>query len=293
MNIFDATLKLKDHQYNGNPQLIKIDGLERSAFSPLPFLYYSDKIKKIEDYTKKTKEHYKMNFLFDSNFIISTRILKNQKILSKNFENLNPNNGNTKKYWNFLHENFPFCDVASYFNVVDLESYFNLKGRHYNELINKLGIDFFRNKKILEIGPGYGYLPLYLKENSITHQYYCADLVKRFDHDNFIEVDGYHLDINDKFDIILMSDVIQHLGSSILKNYIREIKSMLNDNGSFIIVTEANEDDYIMAFFGQLYNNMGIREINSYMVNLNFDIKPMVKLFTEGKILEFKLLEKN
>jgi hypothetical protein len=49
MNIFDATLKLKDFFHKGNQQLVNINGkIEMSGFSPYPLLLYFGKIKKIE-----------------------------------------------------------------------------------------------------------------------------------------------------------------------------------------------------------------------------------------------------
>lgn len=293
MNIFDATLKLKDHTYKGNPQLIEVKGdIELSGMTPMTLLYYDNQIKKPKDYLKKVKKLADVNFLYNKDFYITIKGLNDNDLLIKNSENLSPNTVNTKEYWTFLHENFPFCDVCSYYNVIDLDSYFGVKGKHYDSIVDRLGIDFFKNKKILEIGPGYGYLAKLLKSSSIPHEYFCADLVKRFEHDNFIEVDGYNLNITEKFDIIIMVDVIQHLGYNILKNYMEEISNMLNPNGSFLISTEMKAvSTHYGSFFGQIYENMGLKDIHAHMIGLNFNLQPL-KYFLpnlNGKILEFKI----
>ena len=272
MNIFDATLKLKDFFYNGNQQLIKINGkVEMSGFSPLPILFYSGK--KIEDYDKCTQVIKSGNFLYDPKVKSIHRNIKDkfQKIIP--YEELTPQVVDTKEYWNFLHENFQYCDVCSYFRATDLDTYFAIKGPHYDSIIREYGIDIFKNKKILEIGPGYGYLPKILKEMNIPHQYYCADIVRRFDHDNFIDVSGYTLsNITEKFDVIIMVDVIQHLGSDIFKTYTKEIKDMLNWDGKLIIDTCMREtEDFYGRFFGQTYFTLGHENMRKYMTSeLNF-----------------------
>ena len=251
MDIFESTIKLKKHFYKGNPQLVKINGnIERTPFSPLPFLYYFDEIKNLRQYKNKTTKPTRVPFLFNPDMIISSIGVKNISVNPNRFSELTPNNVNTKEYWNFLHENFPFCDVCSYYNVNDINSYFNVKGRHYDGMISQITLDKFRGKKILEIGPGYGYLPKVLKENGVKCQYFCADIVERFNHDNFIDIDGYTLsNINEKFDIVFMYDVIQHLGSEIFKTYSKQILNMLTDDGLFIIGSELRTfDDHIGSF---------------------------------------------
>ena len=155
-------------------------------------------------------------------------------------------------------------------------------------------MDSFKNKKILEIGPGYGYLPKVLKENHIPHQYYCADIVKRFNNDNFIEVSGYNLNtITEKFDLIIMVDVIQHLGKRIFQTYASEIKSLLNDDGKFIIGTEGHRiHDHYWQFFGQTYDMMGMQNIQRRMKHFGYNIecKPFfLNCEARGSILIYTL----
>lgn len=294
MDIFESTLRLKKYLHKGNQQLIKINGnLEISGFSPLPILTYYDKIKSIRDYEKLTDKH-KQNFVFDKDFIHVHRTLKESVVDIVFDDELTPKNVNTKTYWQFLHDNFPFCDVCSYFNVNTLDGYFHLKGKHYDVYFEQFGEDYFRDKKILEIGPGYGYLPKVLKEKGIPHEYYCADIVRRFDHDNFIDVDGYTLEnINDKFDIILMEDVIQHLGIEIFKTYTKQIKNMLNWNGHLLIGTEMRRNEnYSWYFFGQVNQMIGLNNFLDYMrgdLKMEMGWKPVVlNGLTTGTIFLFR-----
>jgi SAM-dependent methyltransferase len=297
MNIYDATLKLKDYRYKDNPQLVKINGkIEMSGFSLLPILTYSNRIKKIMDYDRYTDNRVG-NFLFDPDIKINHKKLKERYDKSDFilFDNLTPDRIDTKEYWNFLHKNFQYCDVCSYFSVTNLDAYFVVKGRLYNYLIDVIGIENFRNKKILEIGPGYGYLPKFLKENNIPHEYYCADIVKRFDHDNFIDVSGYSLsNITDKFDVVLMQDVIQHLGSTTFKQYTKEIKELLTDDGVLYIGSSVDKSDDIGGiFFGQTYNTMGLDNMKKHMVDdLNFvyDIKPIFVEHNSKRLKDANLL---
>jgi 2-polyprenyl-3-methyl-5-hydroxy-6-metoxy-1,4-benzoquinol methylase len=279
MNIFDATMKMKDYLYEGNQQLMKINGnVELTGFSPLPILFFHEKIKNIKEYQDRTVT-FDRDFLFDDFKHIMRRFIKEDEDLITKID-LMPEHHDTKEYWNFIHEEFPFCDVCSYFNVTNINEYFRVKGKPYDSIIDQLGVGFFKNKKILEIGSGYGYLPKVLKENHVPHQYYCADIVKRFNNDNFIDISGYNLtNINDKFDIIIMVDVIQHLGRSIFLTYASDIRHLLKDNGKFVIGTEmATINDYYHHFFGQTYHMIGMSNIQKSMKYLgyNMESKPYV-----------------
>ena len=294
MDIFESTLKLKDYFYKNNQQLVKINGnIEMSCFSPLPILTYYGKIKTIDDYEKNTYIGSKNNFLYNKSKYIYNIYIKNPSFI--NWNNVNSTNVNTKEYWNFLHKNFKYCDVCSYFNVINLNQYFKVKGPHYDFIIKELGgIEFFKNKKILEIGPGYGYLRKILQDNHIKCKYYCADIVKRFNCDNFIDIDGYSLsNISDKFDIIIMYDVLQHLDIHIYKKYAKEIKNLLNNNGCFIIGGPLWEkENYKSYFFSQTYNNIGLNDLLNCMNEIEFkstinDL--MVRKVKIGSILKFYL----
>ena len=273
MDIFEATLELKKYKYDNNNQLINInDKIELSGFSPLPVLCYYNKIKDIKDYEDFTISQ-KHNYIFEPDIFHYRRKLKEIDFIDIN--ELSPDMVNTKEYWNFLHKEFQYCDVSSYYKVNDLNSYFAVKGAHYDGFIKKIGIEKFKHKKILEIGAGYGYLNKTLTEHNMNYTYFYADIVKRFEHNNFIDINGYDLNnITDKFDIIIMCDVIQHLGTNILKQYLNNIKSLLSDSGKLYIITEMRSlENFNFFFFGQSYENLGYEKLDEYLCDIGFDVK--------------------
>ncbi len=294
MNIFDATLELKKYRYKKNPQLIKIGkDIELSGPSILPIMRYLGL--SVSDYKKSTTK-IKHGYVGDMETIHTLRRLKNTDSINMELhQKISPSGVNTKEYWRFLHEEFPFCDVASYYRVTDLASYFSVKGRHYDLILESLTFKFFEGKRILEIGPGYGYLNKILTENNIKHQYYCADIVKRFDHDNFIDINGYDLlNINDKFDIVFMTDVSGHLGSDIFNTYSENIRNLLNIGGVFIDVSEQFlENDSISSFFGQLYFNHSAYHKSIEMSSLGYNTSYRVANLTPNNQLIISIHQLN
>lgn len=122
MDIFEATLKTKKFIYDNNPQLIKVDDdVEISGFSWLTFLNYLEiPISEYKNMVDKVKQYH----LFDPEVYYTATFLKDSNLIYENYQKLTANSVNTKDYWNFIHENFPFCDVASYYKVTDLATYF-------------------------------------------------------------------------------------------------------------------------------------------------------------------------
>lgn len=264
MNIFDATLKIKDYVYNGNNSLLKLDNEIELSSSGISFMFSQNIIKNVKDYHKKTilrSNNVTGCHKLDNEVITCARSINQDFLKPKYFKCNIPEKIDTKEYWTFLNAEFKFCDVMSYPIFPNLENYFGVKGPLYDNIITACGgLKIFENKKILEIGPGYGYLPKKLKENNIKHQYYCADIVKRFDHTNFIDLDGYKLSpfISEKFDIIVMFDVFQHLSLNIIETYFKDFNNMLNDGGELIITTpilpHGGVDEFIYnMFFAQTY----------------------------------------
>ncbi|MCK9416750.1 hypothetical protein M0Q97_08855, partial [Candidatus Dojkabacteria bacterium] len=163
MNIFDATLKIKDYVYNDNNSLLKLDNeLELSGTSEISFMFSQNLIKNIKDYHKKTILRGTSGgaHKLDNEFITSRRSPSDNVVKIKHLKRNIPEKINTKEYWTFLNAEFKFCDVMSYPIYPNLENYFGVKGPLYDNVISACGgLKIFKNKKILEIGPGYGYLP--------------------------------------------------------------------------------------------------------------------------------------
>ena len=278
MDIFDATAKIKEFVPDGNHSLLKIgDELELSSGS-LSMLFSLGEVNEITEYHKKTKFVGLRKGIWDlpGQTLVAVRHLDIPDFnWNKMLEN-SPDAVNTKEYWNFLHEEFQYCDVMSYPIFPNLNNYFATKGPLYDIKIDLLPgrLNFFKNKKVLEVGGGYGYLPYLLKENKIKHKYYHADIVKRFDCNNFIDLDGYNLtnSISEKFDVIVMFDVFQHLGFMTTKRYFEQFVDLLNDNGHLIISTPIlNKTERLLGgFFAQSYVNLSENDVIQILNDNNF-----------------------
>jgi len=300
MNIFDATLKIKKFKYK-DLSFLRLNNEMMLSSSLLSLLYSRKKINNLNDFFNKTKfiGLTKGIHNLENEKIVSIRYLNDNILNLNDFIENSPNEINTKEYWNFLHKEFKYCDVMTYPIEANLKNYFATKQPLYESIINKFDnkLKFFENKKILEIGPGYGILPKLLKENNIKSDYYCADIVKRFKHKNFIDIDGYSLlkYINQNFDIIFMSDVFQHLGIDIINTYFTEFKKLLNIDGSLIFTTPTLSKNDLLntAFFAQTYilpsENLFHKLLNS--LNFNF-IKE--NIFSKNyKWAEFYIVKNN
>jgi SAM-dependent methyltransferase len=278
MNIFEATEKIKEFVPDGNNSLLKIgDELELSS-GLLSMLFSLSEVKDIKEYREKTKVIGRRKGAWDlpGQTFVSVRQLEIPNFnWGKMIENT-PEAVDTKEYWNFLHKEFQYCDVMSYPIFPNLANYFATKGPLYDIKIDLLPgkLNFYKNKKILEIGGGYGYLPYLLKKNGIKHSYYHADIVNRFNCDNFIDLNGYELatSISEKFDVIVMFDVFQHLGLRTTKTYFEEFKDLLNDDGHLIISTPIlNKTERTMGgFFAQSYVNISENEFIQLLNDNNF-----------------------
>ena len=111
----------------------------------MPILYSTEAIEDIFEYDNLV-DSIEVNFIGNEEFKVYMRITK--KELGSDILKFSPKEINTKEYWNFLHENFKFCDVSSHYDVQNLNQYFKIKGRLYDSVISELTIHFFKNKKI-------------------------------------------------------------------------------------------------------------------------------------------------
>ncbi len=113
--------------------------------------------------------------------------------------------------------------------------------REFQDALHKSGIDF-AGKRVLEIGVGNGY---YLDFCFPGSAYYCAvditdllfpELAKRYPEVHFVKADVCKLGLREKFDIILMIDVLEHIVTeNDLRSALSNLKSCLADGGTIII----------------------------------------------------------
>jgi 2-polyprenyl-3-methyl-5-hydroxy-6-metoxy-1,4-benzoquinol methylase len=110
------------------------------------------------------------------------------------------------------------------------------------ETCRKENVDF-ENVKLCEIGLGIGFYTKILQENKVRNYkgFDISDVViprmkEKFPEYNFEQKDVSTDPLNDKYDIILLIDVIQHIvNEEKFKYTLKNIASHLNDGGLFII----------------------------------------------------------
>ena len=131
--------------------------------------------------------------------------------------------------------------------------------------------------KILDFGCGIGSMLKFLKENFKYSEFYAFDeSLKSLEHIklNYPDVNClYDLNTIEKFDLIILSNVIHHVKSSERNNFFKKIYNLLDDNGKLLI------------FEHNPYNPITLRVV----ANCEFDIdaelikkKNLIKLCNEN-----------
>ncbi|MBC7254366.1 MAG: class I SAM-dependent methyltransferase [Actinobacteria bacterium] len=113
--------------------------------------------------------------------------------------------------------------------------------REFQSALLQAGVDF-AGKKVMEIGVGNGF---YLNFCAKDSAYYCAvditdalfaELSRRYPEVHFIKADVCNLNLDEKFDIIIMIDVIEHIvNENDLASAMANVKNCLAPNGVFIL----------------------------------------------------------
>tara|TARA_Y100001970_G_scaffold27317_1_gene33291 strand:+ start:4487 stop:5173 length:687 start_codon:yes stop_codon:yes gene_type:complete len=135
----------------------------------------------------------------------------------------------------------------------------------------------FDPNKILDFGCGIGSMLKFLKENFKNSEFYAFDeSLKSLEHIklNYPDVNClYDLNTIEKFDLIILSNVIHHVKSSERNNFFKKIYNLLDDNGKLLI------------FEHNPYNPITLRVV----ANCEFDIdaelikkKNLIKLCNEN-----------
>lgn len=98
--------------------------------------------------------------------------------------------------------------------------------------ILKSNVVKYNNPKILDIGAGNKNLEKVIKLMDVNFDYKSLDISKNIKHDY---TDIYS--INEKFDIIFMLELIEHLPLDLALEYFTKVYEILNENGMLIIST--------------------------------------------------------
>lgn len=200
---------------------------------------------------------------------------------------------NTKEFWDYLHSEWRFCDVMTHPNGHSLNAYRNIKGAGYRSFINNhINAKLLNGKKILEIGPGYGLFPEFLEEASVKSKYYCLDVVKRFEHDNFVLGNGMEFPdcINEKFDLVFLLDAYSHIPYESMENYVRAVLSMLSDDG--VVMFNVPHMDNACMFFGTVTIPLPFKRLVEIADSYGFEVHNekffLTKTFSESAMLTIR-----
>lgn len=193
----------------------------------------------------------------------------NKTLKKEDIEKLNPDNIDSKYFWQYAIEKFPNFSISLYPECKNDEDVnkANLNAAIWTGFYQKIKqkIENTRNCKTLEIGPGYGSLfyPLTNKYNDLM--YYAIDINKLFYYDGLFECDGKSIpeDVGEEFDLIFAFNVFNHLSKKQRTSYYKEVYEKLNKGGKFIFnnFLLINEDENNKKFLdyvdidGNYYNN--------------------------------------
>lgn len=92
------------------------------------------------------------------------------------------------------------------------------------------------NKKILEIGPGYGTLRQWIDVNT-KYEYYGVDVYPKIDEIDESETNGLMGQVTKsrKYDVVISENVFQHLSVNQRRAYYRDVSEILTPNGYFMV----------------------------------------------------------
>lgn len=114
-----------------------------------------------------------------------------------------------------------------------------------------------KTKSVLDIGSGRGELAYALSKDSlfVVGLDYSQDAIniakntyKNINNLEFIQADILKYETNKKFDIILATDVVEHIEQAMLVKMFQKVESLLSENGIFIIHTAPNKLKYLYDY---------------------------------------------
>lgn len=123
-----------------------------------------------------------------------------------------------------------------------LEEIYQKKEPSYFSNVRKDIVHFIKDRKglkILEIGGGSGNTLLYLKENKIAAEIHMVDIMdlvankEAFDSIQIIDIEEESLQTDERFDIIILADVLEHLKDPMA--VISQLKEFLKKGGAFLV----------------------------------------------------------
>lgn len=204
------------------------------------------------------KYNYTLDYLADAYIFINNMVMeetyyfiKYGKYRNESFEEVNKEIYQNTKYMDRLMCGLTISDYI-WINHIKMIRYYE---KH---------LDSFRGKKYLEIGPGFGqYLKMSILKDNFD-EYLAVDIspvsvkkcrdyleycgIKIDKKCNIIEKNFENLTINDKFDFVVMGEMLEHVEKPL--NVLNKIYTLLNQNGKAFITTVINAPtiDHIFLF---------------------------------------------
>lgn len=174
---------------------------------------------------------------------------------------------------------------------------FKQRENFYNSI--NININYFKDKKILEIGPGNGVNAFYLLNNKIKHITLvdnnrsalneCRKILKKFKSKvTFINQDIFEFNTNTKFDYIICENILPNFSNP--EVILKKLKKNLVHNGYLVFTCSDNFGLFSEKLRGIISKLILSKyDFNSY--NKKFSKKNLSKFSFETKILrsEFKL----
>ena len=128
----------------------------------------------------------------------------------------------------------------------------------YTKIVDFINYCYINNPKILDLGCGFGSLCKYLKEDDfssllgldLSDTAIAKAKKRKYLNSNFIVADIQKFEVTEKFDIIILNEVIYYLD-----NYIETLSNLSkffkNGNGYFIISIYGVREDIIKSISGK------------------------------------------
>lgn len=138
-------------------------------------------------------------------------------------------------------------------------------------------ISLYKNCKLLDVGAGDKWVKNYLSQKKLKFIYKSMDIDRTYAHD-FYNIS----DIKEKFDIVLLFDVVEHLSLDTLSFYLEKIKNLLNPEGKLIISIPN------IFYVGKIYHST-YTHIKNYSF---FDLYLLLKKNGFESVQIFRLIEK-
>lgn len=148
------------------------------------------------------------------------------------------------------------------------------------------------NKKILDIGVGWGDIVPILSKHKKTVNYtgidFSAEIVKKlqdkYPDQKFINNTVDTLD--DNYDYVLVLEVIEHIVPSKIFDFLKYVRKVLRDKGTLIVTVPLNEDLRINTFVcgecGSFVNRMGhVRGYSFDLIKTELEIAGFLVTYSE------------